>query len=243
MTSYELSRTWFDWAFENPEKIKPSHTALFFWIIEQANRMGWKEKFGLPTLHSMELLGIKSKNTYYSSLKDLVDWGFIIIIEKSKNQNSANIISISAASNFESAGKSALDSALIQHVSQQVNSTCVSGGNIDKQINKETKKQDNIEEGEKKSNFLRYKNEIIKSRIYTESLCIKFKLKIDCVDKILDNFIIHLNLKSEKDHPEDLDRFKNYFLNWIIIQDRTGDLNEFKKPKPISRVIDKSQIR
>lgn len=45
-TGYDLSRSWFDWCFINPEN--SNHTALYF-FIEHCNRMGWKERFGLPT--------------------------------------------------------------------------------------------------------------------------------------------------------------------------------------------------
>ena len=136
INGYDLSRTWFDWCFENPEKISPNHTALYFFIIEHCNRLGWKTKFGLPTLYAMEAIGVKSKNTYYKAFRDLVDWGFVRVIEKSKNQNSANIISISATLKFKSARKSALDMATIRHVSQHEDST----ENIDKPSNHITSK-------------------------------------------------------------------------------------------------------
>ena len=29
-TQYELSRQFFDWAFENPDLVKPSHIAVYF---------------------------------------------------------------------------------------------------------------------------------------------------------------------------------------------------------------------
>jgi len=141
MNGYELSRKWFDWAFDNPNTIKPCHSAMYFWIIDSCNRFGWKKKFGIPTYHSMEALGIKSKATYYSCLNDLVDWGFIEMVEKARNQNSSNIISIRAASKNESAGMSALDSANVQQMLQQTNSTCVGTVPIDKQVNKEPIKQ------------------------------------------------------------------------------------------------------
>ena len=34
MNGYELSRKWFDWSFENPELVSPSHTAIYFFAIE-----------------------------------------------------------------------------------------------------------------------------------------------------------------------------------------------------------------
>lgn len=133
MNSYELSRNWFDWSFENPEKINPNHSALYFFTIEHCNRLGWKEKFGLPTTMAKESIGIRSYNTYIKTLNDLVDFGFIKLIEKSKNQYSSNII---ALSNFNKATDKALDKAMIKHATKQ----CESISSIDKQetINKET---------------------------------------------------------------------------------------------------------
>ena len=49
MNSYDLSRAFFDWAYENPELVNPNHVALYFFIIEHCNRLGWKDKFGLPS--------------------------------------------------------------------------------------------------------------------------------------------------------------------------------------------------
>ena len=128
MDVFKLSRQWFDWSFENPELIKPNHTALYFFIIEQCNRLGWKEKFGLPTTMTKEAIGIKSYNTYIDTLNDLVEWGFVKIIEKSKNQYASNIVAIS---NFDIAHNKALDKALIKHASKQSESTGESIDSID----------------------------------------------------------------------------------------------------------------
>jgi len=126
MNSYELSRKWFNWTFENPERINPNHTALYFFIIEHCNRLGWKEKFGLPTTMAKEAIGIRSYNTYINTLNDLVEFGFIKLIEKSKNQYSSNIV---ALSNFDKAPDKALDKALIKHGTKQ----CESIDSINKQ--------------------------------------------------------------------------------------------------------------
>jgi hypothetical protein len=131
MNSYDLSRKWFDWTFENPERINPNHTALYFFIIEHCNRLGWKEKFGLPTTMAKEAIGIRSYNTYINTLNDLVEFGFVNLIEKSKNQYSSNII---ALSNFDKAHDKALDKALIKHGAKQRES-------IDSINKQETKEQ------------------------------------------------------------------------------------------------------
>ena len=136
MNGYELSRKWFNWCFENPDKVSPNHTALYFFCIEHCNRLGWKEKFGLPTTMAKEAIGIRSYNTYINTFNDLIVWGFINLIEKSKNQYSSNII---ALSNFDNAYNNALDKALINHTTKQCESTEQSIDSIIKQltINKE----------------------------------------------------------------------------------------------------------
>ena len=130
MNSYELSRNWFNYCFDNPEKVKPSHTAVYFFAIEHCNRLGWKEKFGFPSQMVMEAVGIKNWRTYSKVLNDLVDFGFIKMIEISKNQYSSNIIAI--VKNTKAHTK-ALDKALQKHSTKQGQSTV----SIDKQLNKE----------------------------------------------------------------------------------------------------------
>jgi hypothetical protein len=128
MDIYTLSRNFFNWSFENPEKINPNHIALYFFCIEQCNRLGWKDKFGLPATMAKEAIGIRSYNTYKKTLDDLVEFGFIKMIEVSKNQYSSNIIAISK---FNKAYNKALDNALIKHTSKQSESTRQSIDSID----------------------------------------------------------------------------------------------------------------
>jgi hypothetical protein len=134
MNSYELSRNWFDWCFDNPEKIKPVHTAIYFFSIEHCNRLGWMPKFGLPTEMVKSAIGVHSYNTYIDALNDLVEWGFIKMIQKSKNQYSSNII---ALSNFDKATTKALDKAMIKHSTKHSTKQDESIDSINKQVNKE----------------------------------------------------------------------------------------------------------
>ena len=140
MTGYELTRTWFDWSFENPDLNTPTHTATYMWIIEKWNRSGHVKKIVLPSSESMAAIGVKSYNTYIKVLNDLIEFGFIEMIQKSKNQFTANIIAIS---NFNKALDKALDKAMIKHSTKQDESTGESIDSIYKQDNKETNKQDN----------------------------------------------------------------------------------------------------
>ncbi len=144
ITGYELSRNWFDFCFENPEKISPNHSAIYFFAIEHCNRLGWKEKFGFPTQMTMDAIGIKKHQTYIRYFTDLCEWGFIKLIQKSTNQYSSNIISLLSA--IPKNGK-ALDKAFITHAAKQTEpmrqSTGQSNSSIDKQqtINKITSEQ------------------------------------------------------------------------------------------------------
>ena len=141
LNSYILSRSWFDFSFENPDLIKPVHSALFFFAIEHCNRLGWKRKFGLPASMVTEAIGVKSYNTYIDAFNDLVEWGFIILYQKSKNQYSSNIIALSI---YNKALDKALDKALIKHSIKQSESTiestiesdCESNSSIIKQRTK-----------------------------------------------------------------------------------------------------------
>jgi hypothetical protein len=140
MNGYELSRNWFDWSFENPELISPTHTAIYFFAIEHCNRLGWKDKFGFPSQMAMDAIGVRKHQTFTKHFQDLVDWGFITLVQKSKNQYSANIISLISAKPKN--GK-ALDKALVRHGAKHGQSTGQSMDSIDKQetiepINKET---------------------------------------------------------------------------------------------------------
>jgi hypothetical protein len=125
MNGYELSKGWFDFAFENPEKINPAHSAIYFFAIEHCNRMGWKTKFGFPSQMAMDAVGIRKHDTYIRYFNDLCEWGFFKMVERSKNQYSANIISLGYA--IPKNGE-ALQKAIRKHGGKQTESTGVSTG-------------------------------------------------------------------------------------------------------------------
>lgn len=143
MTGYELSRNWFDWCFENTGKVKPTHTALYFFAIEHCNRLGWKARFGLPTQMAMDAIGIKNWRTYSRAFEDLVDWGFFKVYERSKNQYSATVIGI--VKNTK-ANTKAYTKAAQKHIQKQVQKQSSSIAVIDKPIN--LKPNNNINVGD-----------------------------------------------------------------------------------------------
>jgi hypothetical protein len=83
MDIYKLYRNFWDFAFDNPEKIKPTHIAIYSFAIEHCNRLGWKQKFGLPSSMVIEAIGIKSYSVYKKCFDELVNYGFFEVIELS----------------------------------------------------------------------------------------------------------------------------------------------------------------
>jgi hypothetical protein len=100
---------WYDFKFENPDLVKHIHSDLFFYIVDRWNRLGQKEKIGLPTSFTMEAVGINSYNTYKKALNDLIEFGFIKSIINSKNQHQSRVIALSF---FDKAKYRALDEAM-----------------------------------------------------------------------------------------------------------------------------------
>ncbi|MCM8542400.1 MAG: hypothetical protein NE328_19170 [Lentisphaeraceae bacterium] len=129
MNSYDLSRNFFDFCFDNPEKINTSHVAIYFFAIEHCNRLGWKKKFGFPTQMVMDAVGIKKPHTYIKYFNNLVEWEFFHLIQKSKNQYSSNIISLSSAT--PETGR-ALGKAVAKHAAEHGQSMGRGTGSINK---------------------------------------------------------------------------------------------------------------
>lgn len=191
--SYELSRNWFNWCFENPEKINANHTALYFFIIEHCNRLGWKEKFGLPMEMAKDALGIKNYKTYSKAFNDLVEFGFIKVIEKSKNQYSANIIAL--VKNTKAHTK-ALSKATLKHNQKQVHDIVC----IDKPINLLTNEPINME--------ILFRD--LPNSSYVISIAQNNKVSVDRIKSLIPIF----KTKAELSYPSQRD-FITHFKNWI----------------------------
>jgi hypothetical protein len=95
MNGYNLIRDWYNYKFENPSRVKASHSDFYCYLIDRWNRLGQKNEFGLPTSVTMEALGIGSYNSYKKTLQDLIDFGFIKLVTESKNQYQSKVIALS----------------------------------------------------------------------------------------------------------------------------------------------------
>jgi len=131
MNGYNLIRAWYNFKFENPDKAKAKHSDFYCYLVDQWNRLGQKNNFGLPTSYTMECLGISSYNTYKGILDDLIEFGFVKLVKNSKNQHQSKII---ALSNFDKALDKALDKATAKAPDKALDT-------ISKQVNNETIEQ------------------------------------------------------------------------------------------------------
>jgi len=129
LNGYHLHKRWFEFAFNNPDLITPSHGCMISWFIELNNRMDWREKFSSPASQTMAATGISSYNTYKKIFNNLVEWGFVNVISASKNQYTACVI---ALSNFD---KALIDKDQLhcQNLTKQEESTTQSTDSIYKQ--------------------------------------------------------------------------------------------------------------
>lgn len=117
LNGYNLTRNWYNFRFENPDKVRAIHSDLYFYIVDLWNRLGQKEKIGLPTSVTMQCLGIGSYNTYKKALNEIIEFGFIILVSDSKNQHQSKIIALSVFDNATNkAPNKALDKAHINAV-------------------------------------------------------------------------------------------------------------------------------
>ncbi len=219
-TLYELTRNFWDFCFENPDLVKPNEIALYFFILEHNNRLGWKIKFGLPTSMAMEATSIKSYNTYKASRERLVKWGFIIMVQESKNQYSSCII---AVSKIDKANNKALDKALtkhsIKHSESTVQSTIQITDSIDKQYNNITSKQEREESPPQIQRRFLLQIEEVEEYLLSEiewkttRIATPLNLNIEKVDFLIKEFSETLKGRGEEQKtPADA---KSHFYNWI----------------------------
>lgn len=94
MNGYDLSHKFFDWAFNNREDFKPTVSALYFYLIEMCNTLGWKKEFSISAKECMEGMGVSGYNTYKSAFDVLCKHGFIKVVKKSCNHYQANVITL-----------------------------------------------------------------------------------------------------------------------------------------------------
>lgn len=127
MDGYSLSEAWFDFVSKNADKVECKHSALFYYIVEVFNKRKWPDVVGLPTDFTMGILNIGSYKTYKKTFDDLVAFGFIEVVEQSKNQFTSTKIALVKNAKADTKADS-------KHLPKQDQSSC----SIIKQVNIET---------------------------------------------------------------------------------------------------------
>jgi len=230
LNGYELSRNFFDWCFENPEKIKPIHIAVYFFAIEHCNRLGWKPKFGFPSQMAMDAIGVKSWHTYINAFNDLVDWEFFILIERSKNQYSSNII---ALIKNNKANIKALDKAFTKHSSKHQRSTYQSTyqsiDSINKQYNKETIKPEN-EEQKFSLKYDEYKKHLLTQSVLERlSMNVPVAINAEHARMVMNEFLE--TCYADIVDKENKFKVEQYFIAWVKKENKVNDAIKQQKLK------------
>jgi hypothetical protein len=91
---FDYFNGYWDWASNNPNKVNPTSTAIYFYILSVANELHWKESFGLSSTQIMNGVKIATYKTYKKHFDELVDSGLLKVIEPSINQYKSNVIAL-----------------------------------------------------------------------------------------------------------------------------------------------------
>jgi hypothetical protein len=200
---YKLMRDYWDFAFENPDLIKPTHCALFAFAVEHCNRMGWKNKFGLPASMVLDAIGIKSYSVYKKTFDDLVEWGFIEVVTYSKNQHSSNVIALKE--NCKATFK-AHDKASVKHVTKHL-STHGEYNKTNIQLDNNTILQEKFKKN------LAYLIESLSETMWKETVRMQHKLSEEDLKEWAEKF--NVKLIGEEDIKISKKDWKAHFTRWL----------------------------
>lgn len=219
---FKLMRNFWDFAFENPELIKPNHCALYAFTVEHCNRLGWKLKFGLPASMVLDAIGLKSYSVYKKTFDDLVEFGFIEVIQYSRNQHSSNIVALKE--NYKAHYK-AYNKANVKHDRTTIESTLQSAlestVSIDKPITSyllpdKTLKTEEEEIQNKIFNVPKneiFGKEILESQSWIETISMQNKITPEEVPKWIEDF--NKKLISELDNKISKKEYASHFSRWL----------------------------
>jgi hypothetical protein len=230
MNGYQLTRRWFNFSFEKTEA-KAQHTAIYCWLVELNNRLGWKDEFTINTQFTMEGLSIGNKNTYLAALADLENWGFIKTLRPSINQNYGRVITLRCG-DLVTADTTAMDMAMIQ----ESDGNGEGGVPIVKQVNLETIKPHVVKSVKKK--FVPPTFEQV------EAYFIEQGASLDCLERC---YFYYADANwTNRDGKKVVDWKRTIKNNWIL-KNRNSEKHDYvppptaeQGPKPKSRQFHES---
>ena len=238
---FKLMRDFWDFAFENPELIKPNHCALFAFTVEHCNRLGWKVKFGLPASMVLDAIGLKSYSVYKKTFDDLVNFGFIEVIEYSRNQHSSNVVALkeNSKANYKALYKAhskANSKANETTIESTLQSTLQSTVSIDKHITCYNIPIKTFKTGEKENLKIEFsKNEIfskeiLESQSWIEIISMQNKITPKEIPKWIDDF--NKKLISELDTKISKKEYASHFSRWLPGEILKSKKESQKQEKP-----------
>lgn len=199
MSIFELIKNFYRWAEENPEKVKPYHWAIYMVAVEKCNQLGWKKKFGFPTYNTLEITGISSRRTYYKGLNELVEFGFLKIVQKSINQHQSAVVML-----VHCQSKNDISEASAEHQHDTGTAPII-------RLNKTNK------------DFIYYKNNkeflkkiILENTDLLEFLSSKTMLKDAEKEKRIDDFLAEKFSSGENQKWKNEVQFFTHFRNWFL---------------------------
>jgi len=89
---FDYFNKFYSWIDENPEKVDPYLIAVYFALLNRANKSLWKEKFAIILVDIQEMSGINSRTTMIKTLNKLEEFGFIKTVSKTQNQYKNRVI-------------------------------------------------------------------------------------------------------------------------------------------------------
>lgn len=89
---FEYFNSFYCWCDLNPEKVSPNITAVYFALLNRANKSGWKDKFAIILIDLQETTGINSRTTMLKTLSLLEEYGFVKTISSTQNQYKNRVI-------------------------------------------------------------------------------------------------------------------------------------------------------
>jgi len=215
MNGYQLTRRWFNFAFEKTEA-KAQHTAIYCWLVELNNRLGWKDEFTINTQFTMEGLSIGNKNTYLAALADLEKWGFIKTLRPSINQNYGRVVTLRCG-DLVTPDTTAMDMALIQ----ESDGNDEGGVPIDKQVNQETTKPLNHETHVAKSSRKKFVPPTLEE---VEAYFIEQGASLDYLERC---YYYYADAKwKNRDGKQVIDWRRTIKNNWILKNQKNNSANQ-----------------
>ncbi|URM37181.1 hypothetical protein [Flavobacterium anhuiense] len=215
---FKLMRDFWDYAFKNPECIKPNHCAVYAYAVETCNRLGWKEKFGFPTSMVLEAVGIKSYSVYKKTFDDLVSFGFFEVVEYSKNQYSANIIALKE--NYKAPVKAPVK-AHEKHLSKHVSTHLTTHSEYNKTLKQENSK-DHLKPLNENLKNLNFGKELLESPGWVETIAMQNRILLEEVAQWIESF--NTKLFTECDVKISRQDYAGHFSRWL-----SGEVSKTKK--------------